>query len=327
MLVVALHAVVLPALAIEIDDSPSSKVQQGIHEDLVTVDDQRFLVADYSQLPEGGFEVFEQVPKKYAGPFSRISPGAEIPRAEIIKIIDAHFKETAFNYDSIKVRKIEASWPRYVAGCSVPTLILLCASRTYLAGTVVTFESNGQNRLGGMAGFQPVTWLVRNAVGDSSLTDGGGDSRSGLVAPATDSQLHAHLSPEVVTGIAADPAAILRTARALLEQRGFNVTEDTASGGLVTAARQFKLTADQADCGKIMGIGFIRDKRTETTVLLTVSAADAQMHVQMAIDGVQHVKALGGGSSDNVLNCRSLGTYEKALEIDVGSAVKQQQMH
>jgi hypothetical protein len=308
--------------ALEVEDSSTSNVQQGLHDDLVTIGDQRYVVTDYSLLPEGGFEAYDQVPPKFAGPFSRLSAGTEIPRTEIIKIIDAHYKETAINYDSIKIRKVDVTWPKYIAGCSVPSIFALCAAHTYMAGTLVTFESNGQNRSGGMTGFQPVIWMVRSALAASSLTDGAGDSRSGKVATASDSQLRAHLGAEINADLAVDPETALRAARAVLEQRGYSVTEDLASGGLVTAARQLKLTPGQADCGKIMGIGFIRDKRTETTVLLSVAASDARLHVRMAVDGVQHVKAFGGGTNDNILTCKSLGALEGLLAAEIVAHAK-----
>lgn len=86
-----------PVLAIEIEYSGDTKVLSGQHEDVVVVGSERYIVTDYSQLPEGGIESFDQVPPKYAGAFSRINAGLEISRDVVIKIIDAFYKEHAFN--------------------------------------------------------------------------------------------------------------------------------------------------------------------------------------------------------------------------------------
>lgn len=298
------------AQAIEIDDSPDTKVEAGTHETRVIVSGQEFLVTDYSQMPEGGFETYDQVPAKFAGAFARISTGDEIPRAEVINIIDAYFHETAFNYESMKVRKIDISWPKYIAGCSVPTILSLCAARTYLAGSFVTFESNGANRLGGMTGFRPNAWLVRRASAGGSLTDGAGDDRSAKVSAATGEQLRRRLGPEVAIDYAGRLEAGLAASRKVFELHGYTVSDD-ATAGLVTAARQIKLSAAQADCGSIMGIGFIRDKRAETTVLLVATVDESRICVRLAIDGVVH---------DNILTCSSMGTLEKSLAAEIVAA-------
>ena len=212
------------------------------------------------------------------------------------------------------------TWPRYVAGCSVPGILSLCASRTYVAGTLVVFESNGQNRLGGMTGFSPVFWLVRKDLDDGSLSDGAAGGQLTRIAAATDDQLKRRLGLEETAEYSGDPAAILHTARSILEGHGYTVADDPGTGGLITAARALKLSADQADCGKIMGIGYIHDKRTETTVLLTVTAQDSRIRVRMAVDGVQHVKVFGQ-VDDNMLTCNSRGVLEKSLADEIARAI------
>ena len=78
--------------------------------------------------------------------------GDPITPEEITKALDWYFKNTAINYESIKLRNLKIDKPKYVVWC--PDYVFTCLSGwTARAGTVISYEANGQNRSGGNAGF------------------------------------------------------------------------------------------------------------------------------------------------------------------------------
>lgn len=82
-----------------------------------------------------------------------------------------------------------------------------------------------------------------------------------------------------------------------------------------------ELTPDQADCGKMFGIPYLKDKRTKTAatyqvVIKPIDATTSDVSVKVAIDGYMDV--MEGGpffvektrDKDKVLTCSSKGWLE-----------------
>lgn len=85
--------------------------------------------------------------------------GEDLTRDEAVAALDAYFREIAFDYDSVKLRKLDVTQRTYVAWCS--NYLITCLEWQFRAGTWTSFEMNGRNRNGGMTGFQPEFLLLR----------------------------------------------------------------------------------------------------------------------------------------------------------------------
>jgi hypothetical protein len=93
---------------------------------------------------------------------------------------------------------------------------------------------------------------------------------------------------------------------------------------LKTDAVQVRLTPEQADCGKMFGIPYLKDKRTKTAVtyqvvIRPVDAANSDVSVKVTIDGYMDVNENAPFFVDKtrdknkVLTCTSKGWLESRL--------------
>lgn len=106
-------------------------------------------------------------------------------------------------------------------------------------------------------------------------------------------------------------ADLLVAAKTALTSEGFEIVEDDDAGGeLATAPLGVHLTVDQADCGKMLGISYLRDKRASTDVQYFVTVRDGAVTVRTAIDGLYRT---GYGNADKPLTCTSRGVIEAAF--------------
>ena len=140
-------------------------------------------------------------------------------------------------------------------------------------------------------------------------------ARTGGAGASSSSQVNitpiAAIGPAQSSASQLPPAALLSAARHELEAEGFQVLKyDEASGSLVTGPIGMRLTVDQADCGKMLGISYLRDKRATTDVQYFVDVANGSITARTAIDGVYRT---GYGDPDKTLTCTSRGTIEAAF--------------
>jgi hypothetical protein len=159
-------------------------------------------VAHLISLPGGGrftlteipvqanaFRAFVDIPAdftkpKYKAAMARLTLGDEVTREEVIAVLDAHFHEVAFDYDSVKLRKLQVGARRYVSWCAAPGLFGACYDTQFRAGTWVEFEVNGKNRHGGMVGFERNIVLIRKLkaaepVAPAATKSGGDEAPDG----------------------------------------------------------------------------------------------------------------------------------------------------
>ena len=81
--------------------------------------------------------------------------------------MDWYFKNTAFDYDSIKIRNLKLLPPKYITWCT--DYVFFCMGTWQaIAGYVVTYESNGKNRQGGMSGFKPAIQTIHKTISGGS---------------------------------------------------------------------------------------------------------------------------------------------------------------
>jgi hypothetical protein len=98
--------------------------------------------------------------KEFQGKLDKGEPMAE---SEVQQVLEAYFRHTAIDFDSIKLRALKAGQPTYAVWCG--EWFIVCLEGKGAAGTLVQFEANGRNRQGGMTGYQPQTLLIRKRSG------------------------------------------------------------------------------------------------------------------------------------------------------------------
>lgn len=106
-------------------------------------------------------ELFERLPPEYVSPDTgTLDPGEPVSAEQVSLVLEAYYKDTAIDFDSIRIRNLKLGRLGYLVWCSNVTF-LGCLNRELRAGTWVDFEVNGKNRQGGMTGFQSRTFVIR----------------------------------------------------------------------------------------------------------------------------------------------------------------------
>lgn len=126
------------------------------------------------------------------------------------------------------------------------------------------------------------------------------------------------LAIPVSTDVPRNQQTIIKAASAVLAGEGYPVRyADPRAGQLQTSAKLTALTATDADCGKMLGFSYLKDKRTETSTTAIVNATDGKFTVDVAVTGLMRV---GAGEPDKDLDCRSLGQIEGGLAKKIAAA-------
>lgn len=111
--------------------------------------------------------------------------------------------------------------------------------------------------------------------------------------------------------IEAPKTAIFQATRRVLISEGFQIINaDESSGTISTAFRNYRLTPTEADCGRTMGIDYLKDKRTTTKVSYGVIVDDQFVTVRANVEGEYKP---GSVSQDITLTCNSRGQLEELL--------------
>jgi hypothetical protein len=115
-----------------------------------------------------------------------------------------------------------------------------------------------------------------------------------------------------VTATVSKPSGALLAAREELKHEGFQILkDDEGAGSLVSAPLGVHLSTAEADCGGVLGIPYLADKRASTDVQYFIDAApDGRLSVRTAIDGLYRT---GYGNADKSLSCTSRGVIEGAF--------------
>lgn len=111
--------------------------------------------------------------------------------------------------------------------------------------------------------------------------------------------------------VSASKALILETAKRVLVAEGWQIAHaDDKTGVVSTAARDYRVTPEQADCGSRRGRDYLRDDNTSSRVALDVIARDDLMTARADIDANYRAKP---GEENQVLQCVSRGALEKYI--------------
>ena len=146
---------------------------------------------------------------------------------------------------------------------------------------------------------------------DAAVLERGGGLTGGVGAAQGDITPIGAVGAPLSATSALSRDALLAAAKHELESEGFTFLRDDETGGsLVTAPQGARLTVDDADCGKMFGISYLRDKRASTDVQYFIDVADRTITVRTAIDGLYRA---GYGNADQTLTCTSRGVIEAQL--------------
>jgi hypothetical protein len=156
-------------IAIDIVDEKKDIPKVTIHGDVAVVDmpdGSEYTVAAVP-LEANSMKTFIEIPAefkkdKFKKSLGMMSLSGQVTRDEAVRVLDGYLHEVAFDYDSVKLRKLVVSDPQYAAWCD--NYMFTCLSWQFRAGTWVEYEINGKNRGGGMTGFQRNVVLIRRAV-------------------------------------------------------------------------------------------------------------------------------------------------------------------
>jgi hypothetical protein len=131
------------------------------------------------------------------------------------------------------------------------------------------------------------------------------------------------LSPSTIDHINAQTDVVFNAANRALVANGYQVTSTDANAGIIsTAPRDLRLAPEQADCGTVMGIDYLKDNRTSTRVAFGIIVTDAKIEVKTTIQGEYKSGGGSGGQSDIVLTCVSRGGLERDMLAKIRSEVR-----
>ena len=121
--------------------------------------------------------------------------------------------------------------------------------------------------------------------------------------------------------IQAPKATIFQAARRVLVFEGFQVTNaDETSGTISTAFRNYRLSPSEADCGRTMGIDYLKDKRTSTRVAYNIIVDEQLVTVRANVEGEYKPGAV---DQDITLTCNSRGQLERQLLQRIKAAISE----
>lgn len=126
-------------------------------------------------------------------------------------------------------------------------------------------------------------------------------------------------TPIVSSLVPASKNRILRVAEKVLVMEGYQITSTDGSAGIVsTALRNLRVTPKQADCGKTMGLDYLKDPRTTTRVGFGIVAEEGKITIKATIEG----EYKPGAVDQNItLVCVSRGELESELLSKITTAL------
>ena len=118
-------------------------------------------------------------------------------------------------------------------------------------------------------------------------------------------------APDTAFPTSASKSSLLTAIKQTLASEGYQITfVDENSGVISTAPRDMKLSPADADCGTTMGIDYLKDNRTHTTVAVNAIAKNGELRLKTTVQGDYRP---GSVDQNLTLTCVSRGTIEAAL--------------
>lgn len=120
------------------------------------------------------------------------------------------------------------------------------------------------------------------------------------------------VAPESSILFQGSKASMFKAAQQAIVAEGYQITNSNESAGTIsTAPRTVRLTPEQADCGTTMGLDYLKDNRTSTSVAFGVIICEGKLIVKANIQG--EYKPGQSGIQNITFSCVSRGCLEKSL--------------
>ncbi|HFE7143798.1 MULTISPECIES: hypothetical protein [Klebsiella/Raoultella group] len=118
--------------------------------------------------------------------------------------------------------------------------------------------------------------------------------------------------PSVVSGkTSLSKDVVIKASKTVLISEGYQISSyDDKTGFVSTAPHDMRLSPSQADCGKTMGLDYLKDNRTTTKVAYGVIYEEGLITVKANVEGEYKP---GSVVQDMTLSCVSRGTLENDL--------------
>lgn len=143
---------------------------------------------------------------------------------------------------------------------------------------------------------------------------------SSLVGCATTYKAPVTLNQSASEQVGATKDQIFKAAQRALAINGEQIMSANADAGVIsTAARDYRLTPDLADCGTTMGIDYLKDNRTSTKVAYNILIADNSLDVRTTLQGDYKV---GDVTQNITLTCVSRGVLEQKMIQKIKAEIK-----
>ncbi|HVC37762.1 MAG TPA: hypothetical protein VNF46_05100 [Gammaproteobacteria bacterium] len=115
------------------------------------------------------------------------------------------------------------------------------------------------------------------------------------------------VAPTISADVSISKANLLRATEQVLATDGYQITNSDDSAGVIsTAQTNLHITPEQADCGTTMGLNYLKDNRTDTSVAFSVIVSEGKITVKATIEGDYKPQ-------DTPLTCVSKGVLERKM--------------
>lgn len=141
-----------------------------------------------------------------------------------------------------------------------------------------------------------------------------------LMGCATTYQAPISLNQSASESVTATKSQLFSASQRALAINGEQIMSANADAGVIsTAARDFRLTPLLADCGKTMGLDYLKDNRTSTKVAYNILIGDNSLEVRTTLQGDYKV----GDTVQNItLTCVSRGILEQEMVKKIKAEIK-----
>jgi len=128
------------------------------------------------------------------------------------------------------------------------------------------------------------------------------------------------LNTSASANIQASKEILFKSSRRVLVSEGFQVSSaDEPSGTISTDFRNYRVSPQEADCGRTMGLDYLKDKRTSTKLAYNVLIDEERVTVRANVEGEYKPGAV---AQDITLTCNSRGQLEQKLLQKIQTAVQ-----
>lgn len=149
-----------------------------------------------------------------------------------------------------------------------------------------------------------MVFIMKNIILAAGLSIGLIGCAATYVAPIGTSTL-------LSQNVEASKADLLKATSIALALDGIKVaSENKEAGIIVTEDKVMKITPEMADCGKTMGLDYLKDNRTNTKVSYHIILADKSLKIKSSPSAEYRV---GAADQDMNLTCISKGVLEQNL--------------